>query len=249
LTKHKAFLPTGHDEYWTKAMRDNVENAKFQGLSLASFGANACYWQIRLENSLLTGDAYRTIVGYKDTARTTDPYALDINVSNDVQVTTTWRDPRYYNRPENALWGTMYISTPVNSDIVVSNASHWIYTGTGLNNGDKLPGLLGYEVDAYVSNGKAPASVQILAHSPFNDASNNNALTYSDVSIYTAACTLTPCYSPIATVFATGSMQWSWGLDSFYTGVNVENSAVQQITRNVLARLINANATLPALAP
>jgi hypothetical protein len=44
-----------------------------------------------------------------------------------------------------------------------------------------------------------------------------------------------------ATVFATGSMQWSWGLDDY--GVpdvrpSYLNPAAQQITRNVLARFL-----------
>jgi hypothetical protein len=44
-----------------------------------------------------------------------------------------------------------------------------------------------------------------------------------------------------ALVFATGSMEWSWGLDDY--GVpdvrpSFLNSAAQQITRNVLARFI-----------
>jgi hypothetical protein len=243
LTKHKAFLSVGHDEYWTKAIRDNVENAKAQGLSLGFFGANAAYWQIRLENSAVTGFANRTIVGYKDVASTQDPFALDGNLNNNTQITTTWRDTRYYNRPENALLGIMYFYNPVNGDMVVSNANHWAYTGTGLHNGDKLVGLLGYEVDAYFSNGKAPAGVEILAHSPINLSNSTidpSKGYYSDMSVYTQACTLTPCFSPTATVFAVGSLQWAWGLDSFYTGHALENPAAQRITRNVLARMVGA---------
>jgi hypothetical protein len=252
LTKHKAFLSVGHDEYWTRAMRNNVENSKSQGLSLAFLGANAAYWQIRLENSATTqavtptgtiavNAANRTIVAYKDVASTQDPYALDGNVSNDVEITTLWRDTRYYNRPENALMGIMYFYNPVDGDIVVSNAAHWAYTGTGLHNGDRLTGLLGYEVDAYYSNGSAPAGVQILGHSPI-DLTNSTVPAsrgyYSEMSLYEQACSLTPCYKSTATVFATGSLQWAWGLDSFYTGHALENLAAQRITRNVFARMV-----------
>ena len=49
----------GHNEYWTKGVRDAFERAKATGIDLAFFGANAAYWQIRYE------DDYRTIVGYK----------------------------------------------------------------------------------------------------------------------------------------------------------------------------------------
>ena len=40
-------------------------------------------------------------------------------------------------------------------------------------------------------------------------------------------------------VFATGSMQWAWGLDDLFAGwshPNLVNSKAQQIMRNVLAR-------------
>ena len=47
LTNHKAFLAVGHDEYWSKAMRDNVQAAINAGVNVGFFGANICYWQIR----------------------------------------------------------------------------------------------------------------------------------------------------------------------------------------------------------
>src|SRR5262249_47364951 len=65
LKDHKAFLSVGHDEYWTWEMRNNVEAARDAGVHLGFFGANICYWQIRLEASGCTGDANRVIVGYK----------------------------------------------------------------------------------------------------------------------------------------------------------------------------------------
>ncbi|NOT83389.1 MAG: hypothetical protein HOP02_01120 [Methylococcaceae bacterium] len=236
LAKHKAFLSVGHDEYWTSAIRNNLENTKLKGLSLGFFGANAGYWQARLERSVLTRTANRTLVSYKYNAHAQDPYALDEISAHKAQVTTQWRDPQFFNRPENALIGIMYLYNPVDGDMVISNANHWIYTGTGLKNGDKLPGLLGYEVDAYFSNGSAPANVEILAHSPFNDGTDEVA--YANMSIYTEACSLLNCISPVATVFATGSMQWIWGLDSSWRDINLENIAAQRMTRNVLARMI-----------
>ena len=44
-----------------------------------------------------------------------------------------------------------------------------------------------------------------------------------------------------ATVFATGTMQWSWALDDWGAPgqhISMLNAAAQQITRNVLARLV-----------
>ncbi len=217
LSAFKAFLSVGHDEYWTWKMRKNVEAARAKGTHLGFFGSNDCYWQIRYEPSPVNGAPRRTIVGYKYDALTTDPYALDTITTNDKFVTTTWRSAPV-NRPEDALIGVMYHGDPVSGDIVVSDASHWIYEGTGLKNGDVLPGLLGYETDA--SFGGAPAGTQVIAHSP-------DPFGYADMSVYT--------WQPSgAIVFAAGSLQFTWGLDDWWEGL--ENPAVQTMTRNLLAR-------------
>ncbi len=116
------------------------------------------------------------------------------------------------DRPEDALVGVMYESDPVQSDIVVSDASNWIFEGTGLKNGDRLPGLLGYEVDR--TSDHTPPGTQRLAHSPYPFRGNTR---YSDMVLYTA-----PSGS---IVFAAGTMQWSWGLpiDPGIEGKRYEN--------------------------
>ncbi len=43
--------PSGHDEYWTKPMYDAWIAALNAGVNLGFFGANAIYWQARLESS------------------------------------------------------------------------------------------------------------------------------------------------------------------------------------------------------
>ena len=46
-----------------------------------------------------------------------------------------------------------------------------------------------------------------------------------------------------ATVFATGSMQWLWGLDDYNAPKlrpSVVNEGAQQLTRNVLAKMIGS---------
>jgi hypothetical protein len=77
LTTHKGFLSIGHNEYWSKEMRDNVTAARDAGVGLGFFSANSMYWQIRYEPSPITGVADRTIVGYKETANQADPDASD----------------------------------------------------------------------------------------------------------------------------------------------------------------------------
>ena len=226
---HRIFLSIGHDEYWSSAMREHVERARDLGMHLAFLGADACYWQIRLEPDA-GGNADRTIVGYKEAAGTLDPLALDRQPQNDRLITGRWRD-RPVSRPEERLVGVMYAADPVDADIVVSRADHWVFGGTGVRNGDTLRGLLGYEVDAMSGNG--PPGITRLAHSPFIDQGAGGKTRYADMTIYSAESG--------ALVFAAGSIQWSWGLDGYnapaWHSTRVSDAA-QRITKNVLDRML-----------
>jgi chitodextrinase len=242
LLYHKAFLSVGHDEYWSWQMRANVEAARDRGVDLGFFGANICYWQIRLEPSLSGNKPNRTIVGYK-WAWQLDPYARDGIASNDGQITYLWR----FNaaKPsEQVFIGAQYISNSYDTDIVISNRTHWTLAGSGLLDGSRLPGLLGYEVDAMFA-GNAPYGTTVIAHSPIAPNNNDtNAYPYSDMTVYTTGSG--------STVFAAGSIQWSWGLDAYdatgHRGSRVSEPA-QTITRNVLDRFLNRNAPNPPSAP
>jgi len=226
LQRHVVFLSVGHDEYWSAAMRTHVEGARNRGVHLVFLGAGACFWRIRFEPSS-AGIAGRTIVGYKEKAGDEDPLALDGNPANDRQITGRWRD-RPAARPEERLIGVMYAADPVDGDMIVDDASHWAFAGTGMRRGAALPGLLGYEVDAMYDG--RPAGLDRLAHSPFVDHGKTR---YADATLYTAESG--------ANVFATGSMQWNWGLDGYNSPTwhpARTNVAAQQVTRNVLSRML-----------
>jgi hypothetical protein len=78
--------------------------------------------------------------------------------------------------------------------------------------------------------GNAPTNTIRIAHSPY---SYNGGTRYSDMTIYTT--------DSGAIVFATGSMQWSWGLDDYNAPQlrpSLLSADAQAITRNVLARMI-----------
>ena len=210
LLSHRAYLSVGHDEYWSAAMRDHVEAARDAGVSLGFFSGNTSYWQVRFTPSPLTGDPSRTMVCYKN-LWSQDP------ISPDSLKTNEWRLAPV-NRPEDAMIGVRYI-TQARPPLVVDDASNWVFTGTGLNNGDVLTNpdgstFLGYEVDAM--GPASPPQTQRLAHSPATPTRAN----FADMTVYRATSG--------ATVFAIGSIGWSLSLP-----------ATQQITRNVLARFIS----------
>lgn len=231
IPAHKGFFLAGHGEYWTWQMRDNVEGARDKNVNLAFFGSNTSYWQVRYAPSSVTGDKDRTIICYKYTALTQDPYALDGDPSNDNLITTQFRLPPV-NRPEDQMCGAMYNEPlgagPVNADIVVTDASNWIFQGANVQNGTHLPGLLGSEVDELFAN--VPPGVASIAHSPYPDLANGQTL-YADTTVYTA--------SSGTTVFDAGTKWWNWGLDSFTPGAlhaDLTNPIAQQATINILKK-------------
>ena len=224
LGSHNAFLSIGHDEYWSGEMRRNVEQARDRGVHLGFFSSNTCYWQIRLEPSRFTGELNRTIVAYKENAPWHDPLSLDQDPKNDHLVTTKWRNEPV-NSPEASLLGSMFleVETPVNGDFVIENAENWITHNTGLSKGSSLRGVVGYEVDGMSAS--SPPATRVVARSSViqNDGT---------ATVYHAASG--------AVVFSSGSMQWSWGLDDYNAPelrTSVLSPAVQQMTRNILARL------------
>lgn len=231
---HKAWLSVGHDEYWSRDMRAHVEAARDHGVGLGFFSSNTCYWQIRLESSAATGDPDRTMVAYKEVAMTEDPYAIDDDPSNDSLVTGQWRN-HPVNEPEHRLLGVMFETVPVDGDIQVVQPNHPVFAGVALGPTRRLPGLLGYEIDRTFPNG--PEGLVVLARSPYPPAGPDAV---GEMTIYEAPSG--------ARVFATGSMQWSWGLDDYHAPhlrASRLNEAAQHITRNVLALLIEPRRALP----
>lgn len=239
IYSHKAFLSVGHDEYWTYQMKSAVHAAQSNGIHLGFFAANEAYWQIRLEPSA-AGQPNRTITAYKEAAGSADPYATDRDKTNDKYITARFRDLKPMFRvvdsiaqPENGLIGVMYHGDPADGPIVVSDPSHWIYAGIGVSAGTSLPGLMGYETNAMADNGFTPLGISKVADSP-------DPWGGSHATVFT---------SPSGAVtFATGSMQWNWGLDGYGNpcGNRCVNPTAQQVTRNILARFAQSSLAAPS---
>jgi len=235
LLLYKVFLTIGHDEYWSWQMRQNVQSARDSGVSLGFMGANDVYWRIRLEPSVATGATDRVVVCYKDNNLSSDPDTTD--PATYYLVTNLWREG-YMSAPalpENALMGEMSIGDePVNGDVLISGLSpSWVFANTGLNVGDSLAGLLGYEVDGLAVDANTPVNTQLVTHSPYVF---NGKTEYGDMTVYTSASG--------STVFDFGSLQWAWGLSSISPwgpSTSLVNAAAQQITRNVINQLISTS--------
>jgi N,N-dimethylformamidase beta subunit-like protein len=189
LLGHRALVSLGHDEYWSTRMRRGAEAARGHGVNLAFLGANAVYRHIRLEPSPTGPD--RQEVNYKpwsigdDPAWRTDP----------TQVTTDWRRPPL-NDPESRLLGAQYECNPTHAPGVVVEPSSWLFAGTGVRAGSRLPGLVGDEYDRVQPDAPRPPRVQVLLHSPVQC----RGASFADTTYYTARSG--------AGVFASGTSSW-----------------------------------------
>jgi hypothetical protein len=232
LLNYRGILSGGHDEYWSKPMYDAFVAARDAGVNLGFLGANAIYWQVRLEPSS-SGVPNRVLVCYRNA--TLDP------ITDPTLKTVNWRDPQL-NRPEQTLAGVQFTNQTAWSSqtngyypYVVTNSGNWVYAGTGFKDGDSVPHLVGYEADRLFSQYPSPNAVNgtytSLSSSPFNTAGGTDN---SNASVYQAPSG--------AWVFAIGTFAWSWALDNF-NGNNIVDPRIQQTTANVL------NAFLTGVAP
>ncbi len=237
LDNYQLLLSVGHDEYWSKEMRDHVEAFVANGGNVAFFSGNVCWWQVRFEN------ANRTMVCYRDAAE--DPLT---GIDNS-RVTVKWRDDPV-NRTENKLTGVSFVNGAGWWD---SNAGprpavgyrvrfpqHWVFDTTGLNAGDEFGAdslIVGYETDAAVfversgvpmvtGGDGTPRNFIVLGTA---DLSAWQPGGYSGPDGHSGMATM-GIFRNRGAVFTAGTIDWSHGLLGSW-------NAVSQITQNILRRL------------
>jgi hypothetical protein len=219
LNSHRALVSMGHDEYWSQPMRDAAAQAVAAGVNLAFLGANACYRQIRLQPSPLGPD--RVQVCYKSAAE--DP----MTHQNPALVTVNWPQAPV-SRPEAEVIGSTYQDVQALADMVITDASSWLFSKTGLANGQHLPRAVQGEFDRYVPGGAGPTTVDVLAHSVVPNRGNN----YSDVTWYTVPGG--------GGVFSSGNASWVGQLsDTSLIPPNVVPGPIPGVTAPLLAMMEN----------
>ncbi|MGW0595434.1 DUF4082 domain-containing protein [Streptosporangium sp. NPDC002607] len=258
MLNHKIFLSVGHDEYWSNDMRDNVTNARDNGVNIAFFSGNEAFWKGRWE-AAADGTAYRTFVSYKETL-------ANAKIDPSSQWTGTWRDPRFSppsdgGRPENTLDGTWFRVNGVSNDALTVPADYgkmrlWRNTSVAnLSPGQTAVfanGTLGYEWDVSPNNGFEPAGRARLSSTVANLTSKYLLDYGSSYGLGTAIHNLTLYRAASgALVFGAGTVQWSWGLDATHDRAGpAADIRMQQATVNLLADMHAQPASLqPGLVP
>ena len=133
--KCKTFLSVGHDEYWDERSYHAAINLRDAGVNLMFLSGNAVCWVTPFRESS-DGRPNRII-------KRAAPYAgLDRwrkNTEFTVEFPFTGPD-------EGLLMGAVNV-IPVNGggDWICAQPEHWIFAGTGMKKGDRIPGLVGWE--------------------------------------------------------------------------------------------------------
>ena len=114
----------------------------------------------------------------------------------------------------------------------VADASAWVFDGTGLRNGEVVPGVVASDVDKFDQAYGQPADDQIFGHSPIPPGLGQTSIGafFSDMTYYTDASTGDG-------VLDTGTNNWIpalAGRSGCDPGGVCEATMVQRITGNIL---------------
>ncbi len=178
LHGYDVVLSVGHDEYWSRPMRDTIDAFVDHGGRWAIFSGNTCFWQVRLDDHQMV--AHKGRAHLDDPVRGTDRHQL---------LTSCWCDPSI-GHPEATTTGLTFsrggyhrIGHAVEHGTgayEVHRPDHWVFEGTDLGAGDLLGAghfIVGYEVDGCILDPEsdpprptgedgAPPSLEILATAP-----------------------------------------------------------------------------------
>lgn len=132
----KAFLSVGHDEYWDRRQFDSVVAMRDQGVNLLFFSGNSVCWVSPFRPS---HDGRPNRIIFRG-----GPYGGDYKLA---VAREKEHGPFPHRGPdEGYLIGARNVD-PVNGggDWICTNPDHWLYEGTGMQRGDRIAGLIGWE--------------------------------------------------------------------------------------------------------
>lgn len=232
ISRYKLIISVGHDEYWTKTMKENLEKFRDAGGNLIFLTSNTIFWNSRYQQ------AANMLVSYKNYIQF-DPF--NDNRKNDYDPTlVTGRFP-FVNNHEATLLGNFSNELPGKGGFTLYSVADpsvsWIFEGTGLKNNDKIGELSSAagakEVDStpfnFINNIPVPKQ-------DFTPAKNLKIIGVGDRGQINATMTIynskpdNYSWGEGATVFSAGS--WNWVTQSIE-----KDSRIQRITFNLVKKM------------
>jgi hypothetical protein len=218
LRRADGFLSVGHDEYWSIEMFRNVQAAITHGVSVGFFSGNAVCGRILFEESLT---AFERVGVFGPPGGTREFESMS----------TLRHEPPYGNE----LMGA-HSTGPVTggADWICTLPDHWIYEGTGMKQGEAIPGVIGWEWHG--DPAKIPG-LEIVASGPTQSEPGK-----PNGGIYTATVYPGPRRG---VVFNAATCWWADGLSAppgyvrpkVYTAPQGPDRRLQKITENVLRKM------------
>ncbi|HVY71950.1 MAG TPA: N,N-dimethylformamidase beta subunit family domain-containing protein [Verrucomicrobiae bacterium] len=223
LLRAKGFLSVGHDEYWSIEMFNHMREAIAAGLNVAFLSGNTCCG--RILHSPDTGGVGNRVFERVDVFSPPEPPEPFVAMAK-----LPHKSPN-----ANLLIGARSIP-PVTggADWTCALPEHWIFAGTGMQKGDSIKGIVGWE---WHGDPARLDGLEIVA----------TGLTYSkpgqpNGGTYTATTYPGPKGN---FVFNAATIWWSDGLaeppgykrPTAYTTPPGPDPRVQRITENILKRM------------
>ena len=218
LRRAKGFLSVGHDEYYSIEMFNNLKSAIHDGLNVAFLSGNSVCGRIEFKDARHRNFTRADRFGPRDEREIADFPEMK---------RFPWTSPN-----ENTLMGARSVF-PVTggADFICVKPEHWIFAGTGMQKGDGIPGLVGWE---YHGDPAKIPGLEIVASGKTKSGRAEGEFT----------ATIYP--SPKGNfVFNASSCWWADGISeppgyvrpSVYTTPKGPDRRAQQITRNILGRM------------
>lgn len=134
--KCKAFLSVGHDEYWDIRQHDSVMKMRDEGVNLLFLSGNTLCWVTPFREN---ADGRPNRIIFRG-----GPYGGEQSHAVDRQKLF---GPFPEHGPDEGLLMGVRNIRPVNGggDWIITNPDHWMFEGTGVKEGDRIPGLIGWE--------------------------------------------------------------------------------------------------------
>ncbi len=226
LERAKGMISIGHDEYWSLEQFKHVKHAVSEGLNVAFFSANTCCFVSPFEDSssgtpdriIGRGGRYGGLSEKEKETMRMGPFNIP-------------------DAPNEASLIGARTTTPYNGsdDWTVSDDTSWIFKGTGIKNGDKIPGLVGWEMHG--DPDMTIPGINIVAQGTATNAGGEQA-----------HWTATTYPGPKGNhVFNAATIFWAQGISappghmppiSHFGRPHGPDERVQKITKNILDRFV-----------
>jgi hypothetical protein len=226
LRRAKGWLSVGHDEYWSLEMYHNMKQAVGDGLNLAFLSGNSICGVLDIR-SATDGRTNRII---ERVGRYGSPQKEEIENGFPEEALFT------KNGPNEALLMGARRTYPVTGggDWICRKPGHWLFAGTGMKEGEGIPGLVGWE---WHGDPAPIPGLEIVASGKIQSRGTEGT--------YTATIYPGPKRN---FVFNAATIWWADGLSeppgyvrpAVYTQPKGPDRRVQQITRNLLERMRGA---------